>query len=76
MKKASTQLPVAAKETPLPVELHTAYRIHWRTDLRWRSANLDFFGHIDYTAALTPEAALDKFAADFPARAPVRIEAR
>lgn len=66
----------ADAETPLPAQLHTAYRVHWRVDLRWRSALLDYSGHIDYTSALTPESALDKFASDFPARTPVRIEAR
>ncbi len=64
-------------ETPLPSPaLHTAYRIHWRTDLRWRSLMIDYFGHVDYDGALTPEAAMEKFAEDFPARAPLRIEAR
>ena len=76
MKKPAS-LPVTAPQPPLPaVALPTAYRIHWRTDLRWRSGLVDFFGHIDYTAALTPEAALDKVAADFPSRSPMRIEAR
>ncbi|HCE07394.1 MAG TPA: hypothetical protein DEQ40_02105 [Oxalobacteraceae bacterium] len=69
--KKSASLPIVAKETPLP-----AYRVHWRTDLRWRSGLVDFFGHCDYVAALTPEGALEKFATDFPARMPVRIEAR
>ena len=74
MKKPAS-LPVVAKETPLPAELHTAYRIHWRTELKWRNTAIEFCGHVDY-AALMPEAAIDKFVADFPSRAPIRIEAR
>lgn len=76
MKKASASLPAIASETPLPAQLHTAYRVHWSGELRWRNATLPFTGHVDYSGALTPEAAVDKFAEDFPSRAPVRIEAR
>ncbi len=74
----SVAIEIAAHSTPIEMsaQLHTSYRIHWRTELKWRNTAIEFSGHVDYTAALTPEAAVDKFVADFPSRAPVRIEAR
>lgn len=53
---------------------HPLYRIHWRTEINWRAAHIEFVGHLDLPS-LTPETACENFADKFPDREIIRLVA-
>lgn len=78
-KSASTPTPSPAPSSLLPSPAppappHPLYRLHWRTEVIWRAAHIEFIGHIDLHS-LTPEAACETFADKFPDREIIRLSA-
>lgn len=59
---------------PISEPLHLDYRIHWRTEFKWRNARLPLLGECPVTA-LTPESACEAFAEKFPGRDILQIVA-
>lgn len=84
MKKSASTLPPLppapaqaapiAQRSPLIPQLHASYRIHWRTEINWRAAHIEFVGHLDLPS-LTPETACETFADKFPDREIIRLVA-